>query len=118
MNDYPKIFDKQPEITPELLKDFETRGLLVPAKTTHKSDRRVAQVTNPTGGEVVGYSLLAKKLRDGEVSPDDARALLVIEATREKGPRDTHIPRLITRAFTADKEHALEQVDSWAKNQN
>lgn len=115
--DYPKIFDKQPKITKALLSDLEKRGLIVAAKSLHKSERRTAEVTNPTAGEVVGYSLLAKKLRDGEISQGDARLLLVIEATREKGPRETHVTRLASNAFTTEKEKVLEQVEAWAKKQ-
>lgn len=115
--DYPKIFDKQPKITKALLTDLEKRGLIVPATSLHKSERRTAQVSNPTAGEVIGYSLLAKKFRDGEISQEDARILLVIESTREKGPRSTHVTRLVSNAFTTDKERVLVQVEAWAKNQ-
>lgn len=114
---YPKLFDKQPQINKPLLADLEKRGLIVSAKSTHKSERRVAEVTNPTAGEVIGYSLLAKKFRDGEISQLDARILLVIEATRAKGPRETHIARLVSNAFTADKGKALSKVESWARIQ-
>jgi len=114
--DYPKIFDKQPKITKALLADLEKRGLLVAPKSLHKSERRTAEVTNSTAGEVIGYSLLAKKFRDGEISQEDARILLVIESTREKGPRETHVARLASNAFTTDKESVLEKVEEWAKN--
>ena len=110
--EYPKIFDKQPRITKELLVDLERRGLIVPAKSLHKSERRTVEVANPTAGEVVGYSLLAKKFSLGQVSQDDARALLVLETTRKKGPRETHIFRFINAAFAADKAKILKQVEA------
>lgn len=117
---YPKIFDNQPEITPEMLTDLQDRGLLVPEKSTHKGERRTTEVTNPTAGEVVGYSLLAEKLKNGEISQDDARILLVLETAREKGPRDTHTARLISKAFNVEKEKVLKRVNEgakkWAKN--
>lgn len=114
---YPKIFDKQPKITKTLLIDLEKRGLIVPAKSLHKSERRTAEVTNPTAGEVIGYSLLAKKFKEGAISQEDARALLVIETVRAKGPRETHIFRLINTAFSTDKTEILRRVTSWAKKQ-
>lgn len=115
--DYPNIFDKQPKITKALLLDLEKRGLIVAPKSLHKSERRTAEVTNPTAGEVIGYSLLAIKFKNGAISQEDARALLVIESTRAKGPRETHVTRLISNAFTTDKAEVLEQVGSWAKKQ-
>lgn len=114
---YPKLFDKQPQINKPFLAELEKRGLIVSAKSTHKSERRVAEVTNPTAGEVIGYSLLAKKFRDGEISQFDARMLLVIESARAKGPRDTHVSRLASNAFTTDKEQVLSKVESWARIQ-
>lgn len=116
MTEYPKIFDKQPKITKALLSGLEKRGLIVKPKSLHKSERRTAEVTNPTAGEVVGYSLLAEKFRDGKISQEDARILLVLESTREKGPRDTHVTRLVSNAFTTDKESVIKKVEAWAKN--
>lgn len=112
---YPILFENQPEITPELLERLESRGLIVPAKSTHKGERRTAEVSNPTAGEVIGYSLLAKRLKEGAIDQTDARVLLIIEATREKGPRETHISRLVTNAFISDKTKLLDKVEKWAK---
>lgn len=110
---YPKLFDGQPEITPGLLADLESRGLIVPEKTLHKSERRTAQVSNPTAGEVIGYSLLAKRFKDGAVSQGDARVLLVLETARDKGPRETHVSRLLANAYVSDKSNVLEKVQAW-----
>jgi hypothetical protein len=116
--EYPELFDNQPEITPNLLADLEDRGLIVPEKSLHKSDRRTAEVSNPTAGEVIGYSLLAKKFKAGEITQDDARALLVIETTRDKGPRETHISRLMANVFVTDKTRITVKVQEWqAKKQ-
>ena len=114
---YPELFKDQPEITPEVLQDLESRGLIVSEKSEHRGERRRTSVTNATAGEVVGYSLLAAKLKDGEISQEDARVLLVIEATRPKGPRETHISRLVTNAFAFDKMQVQRRIMSWAKNQ-
>lgn len=113
---YPKLFENQPTIDAKLLKDLEDRGLLVSEKSIHSGERRTATVTNPTAGEVVGYSLFANKLKDGEISQGDARILLAIEATREKGPRETHVSRLITNAFAQDRMKIQSEVMLWAKN--
>ena len=112
---YPALFENQPEITPELLTDLEDRGLIVPEKSLHKGERRTAQISNPTAGEVVGYSLLSKKFKDGAITQEDARVLLVIETTRKGGPRETHVSRLITNAFVSDKTQVLVEVQKWAK---
>jgi len=114
--DYPKLFDDQPEINEGLLADLEARGLIVPEKSLHKSDRRTAEVSNPTAGEVIGYSLLACKFKAGEITQEDARVLLVIEATRAKGPRETHVSRLLANAFVSDRTKIMVEVQKWAKN--
>lgn len=113
---YPVLFDDQPEITPELLADLQARGLIVPEKSLHQSDRRTAEVSNPTAGEVIGYSLLARKFKAGEITQEDARVLLVIEATRAKGARETHISRLLANAYVQDKARIMIEVQKWAKN--
>lgn len=113
---YPKLFEDQPEITKEILSGLEKRGLLVAAKSLHKSEQRTAEVTNRTAGDVIGYSLLSKKFKERAITQADARILLVIESTRAKGPRDTHTARLILNAFVADKSEVLKRVESWAKN--
>ena len=117
--DYPTLFDKQPKITAKLIKGLQDRKLLVPEKSLHKSERRTAQVTNPTAGEVIGYSLLAEKLKGGEISQDDARILLVLETVRVKGPRETHVARLVSKAFNGEKGRVLKSVEVsarvWAK---
>lgn len=114
---YPELFENQPKITAKVLADFEKRGLVVPEKTIHEGERRTTAVTNPTAGEVVGYSLLAAKLRDNEISQEDARALLVIETVRENGPRDTHVSRLLTNAFAYDKMQVQSKILEWVGNQ-
>lgn len=116
---YPSLFkDRQPVITSEVLKDLETRGLIVPSKTLHKGKRRVAEVTNRTAGEVVSYAPLSKKLKNSEISPEDARTLLLIECNRKKGARKTHVDRLLTNAFITDKKDILRKVDEWAKKRS
>jgi hypothetical protein len=112
---YPELFENQPEITPELLTDLEDRGLIVPEKSLHKSERRTAQISNRKAGEVVGYSLLSKKFKDGAITQDRARILLVIETTRNGGPRESHVSRLITNAYVADKTRVLVKVQSWVR---
>lgn len=123
---YPRLFDGQPQTTKAVLADLKRKGLAVPDTTTHKVNpgdtgcpggRQTSTISNPTAGDVVGYSLLAKKLKDGEVSQVDARHLLAIEATREKGPRATHVSRLISNAFSKDKKRVLKAIEIWAKKQ-
>lgn len=113
---YPKLFENQPKITEKLLAVLEKRGLIVSDKSLHQGERRTTVVSNPTAGEIIGYSLLAKKLKAGEVSQDDARVLLAIEACREKGPRETHIGRLIPKAFEMEKENVINKINSWREN--
>lgn len=126
MDKYPIIFDKQPKITKGLLADLEKRGLIVPEKSRHtvnpgdpkaQGGRQTEFVSNPTAGDVVGYSILAKKFRDGDISQEDARVLLVIESTREKGPRETHISRLLANVFASNKQKVLAKVEAWARIQ-
>lgn len=121
---YPTLFDGQPKITKKLLADFEKRGLIVPEKSQHnvnpgkpntRGGRQTSVVKNCKAGEVVGYNLLANKLRDGEISQEDARLLLCIEATRDGGPRETHVSRLVIMAFSTDKKGVLRKVEQWAK---
>ena len=114
--EYPQLFDNQPEITPDLLADLEGRGLIVPEKSLHKSERRTAEVSNPTAGEVIGYSLLAKKFKAGEITQDDARVLLAIEASRDKGPRETHVSRLMANVYGEEKTRVTLKVAEWSKN--
>lgn len=112
---YPKLFENQPKITTDLLTELEKRGLIISAKSLHKGNRRTAEVSNPTAGEVIGYSLLATKLKDDEISQDDARILLAIEAIREKGPRETHVTRLVSKAFATEKKKVIKKINYWNK---
>ncbi len=113
---YPQLFDDQEEITPELLAGLERHGLIVPEKSPQSGERRHMSVRNPTAGDVIGYSLLADKLKGGSISPKTAQTLLVLETARAKGPRDTHTARLITLAFATDKAEVQTRIDAWAKN--
>lgn len=106
---YPKVFNLTEKEVTKNLPELVARGLVVSEKSTHTSDRRTAQITNPTAGEVVGYSLLASKFKNKEISQKDARILLAIESNRAGGPRSTHVPRLISRAY-ADDRAAIESV--------
>ena len=113
---YPKLFSSQPEITPELLENLEKKGFIVPATSINDNKLRVAEVTNPTAGDVVGYVSLSVTMRNG-LSQTDAQALVVIEATRKGGPRESHINRLISFIFNSGKKKVKKKVEEWAKNQ-
>ncbi len=115
MKEYPKLFAEQPAITRKVIANLQRRGLLTAPVSLHDSERRVALVSNPTSGDVVGYVQLSNKLKERAISQDDARALLSIEAAREKGPRKTHIQRLMPRVFVEEKAEALRKVQEHAR---
>ena len=112
---YPKLFKKQkmPDITEKVFDNLVKQGLVVAETTTHESEKRVAEVSNPTAGQVVGYGLLAEKLKQGYVTQTEARQLLCIEAARPNGARETHIARLINIAFMQDKNEILEAIENY-----
>jgi hypothetical protein len=114
---YPILFDHQKAITPARVMELQSLGLVVPDKTMHTGDRRSASVTNRTAGEVVGYSILADKLKHGEIDQATARDLLSIEAARKGGPRDTHLARLLANAYVSEKTQILEKVSQWGEKQ-
>lgn len=111
---FPKLFKNQPKITRETLIDFKARGLITSQKSLHESKRRTVYVANPSAGDVVGYLQLANKLKANEITQKDARLLLAIEATREKGPRQSHIDRLILVAFADDRAEVLNKIKQFS----
>ena len=124
-----KLFNRQPRMTKAAITDLEQRGLLVAEKTQRCPEYKHKQsceyeVTNQTAGDVVGYIPLSKAIKRNEISQEDARRLLVIEALRKNGkPRQTHIARLMVVAYATSKSqitNRIEQIakEQWAKNQN
>ncbi len=116
---YPQLFPDQPEITPDTLRQLRVKGLIVPPTTARYRAGIRDKVTNRTAGEVVGYNILAKKFASGQVSQQDAQLLLVIEATRAKGARKTHVGRLAEHALalSTTKNEVIEKVRAWDPKQ-
>tara|TARA_R100001530_G_scaffold97848_1_gene68043 strand:+ start:545 stop:904 length:360 start_codon:yes stop_codon:yes gene_type:complete len=110
---YPDLFKDQPLITADLLAKLTKQGLIVPDTTRHESERRDCEVANPSAGQVVGYTLLAARFTEGKIDQETARVLLVVEATREGGPRKTHVDRLLANAWVGDRRRATAKIKSW-----
>ena len=86
------------------IQEMVERGLVVPEKSTRVTGTHVDRLTNETAGDVVSYKPLAFLLRDKAITPEDARALLWLEANRRSGrPRSTHVNRLLVVAFSKIK---------------
>jgi hypothetical protein len=114
---YPILFDHQKEITSARVEKLKALGLVVPDNTLHGGDRRTTNVKNPTAGEVVGYSILARKFKDGEITQELARDLLSIEAARKGGPRETHTARLLANSYGTEKINIVKKVLQWGQKQ-
>lgn len=114
-----KLFTRQPKFTEADVDDLTERGLLTPEKSVQKSTRRECEIANPTAGNVARYNILADKLKNREVSEDDARRLLVIETCRPNGrPRQTHIDRLLVAAFAEEKSSVLSNIENVLKERH
>ncbi len=106
------IFDGQPEITEDTLKELEKARLIVSEKTSHFGLKRVAEVRNKKIGHVVGYNLLCDAIKSGEMTQERARALVVIELAKTNGkPRQQVLDRLLTHAFVGDKAQVKERIE-------
>ena len=104
MRKYNNPFGKEEIPTECKIKEMVQRGLVVPATSTRVTGTQIDKLPNETAGDVVSYKPLASLLRDKVVSPDDARALLWLEANRRSGrPRRTHVNRLLVVAFSEIK---------------
>lgn len=103
---HPILFDDQPCITEKLLADFRKRGLLSKAEVVRKNSK----YANKFKDNVVSYTALNEKLKNNEISVDDAKALIAIEATREAGIRKSHLDRLSYLIYSAGKEELYARI--------
>ena len=104
MTKYNNPFGKEEIPTESKVKEMVERGLVVPDTSTRVTGTQVDKLPNETAGDVVSYKPLASLLRDKVISPEDARALLWLEANRRSGrPRRTHVNRLLVVAFSEIK---------------
>lgn len=111
-----KLFKSQPKLNKVAILGLTNRGLLVPQKSPRQRATCTDEITNSNAGEVVSYRPLDQLLRGGKISQDDARRLLVIEATRQNGrPRQSHISRLMVVAFAEDKTAVLDRIEEVRK---
>lgn len=114
---YPKLFKGQKAITQIRLDELEQDGFIVPKKSLHDGVNRSAEISNPTAGNVVGYTYLAEKYKRDEITQNVARDLLSIEAARNGGPRMSHVTCLVKKAFAEDKRGLLWKIEEWAQKQ-
>ena len=104
MTKYNNPFGKEEIPTESKVKEMVERGLVVPDTSTRVTGTQVDKLPNETAGDVVSYKPLASLLRDKAITPEDAKALLWLEANRRSGrPRRTHVNRLLVVAFSEIK---------------
>lgn len=108
------IFKDEQPITDEDIKHLEDKGLIVKKEVAIQGGPRDGHTqTNRTAGEVVCQKAFYKALNTAKVGQKDARQLLIIEAGRKGGSRNSHVQKLVNLAFFDDKMEILSKVEKF-----
>ena len=111
----PKLFPDQKPITQADRIELEKMGLLVPEKSQYTGQREGQEQTNKSAGQVISYRPFYKALQTAKVTQEVARKLLVIEANRPEGPRNTHVLKLSALSFFDEKMNTIRKVENYGK---
>lgn len=114
---YPQLFDKQPSMNVDDIKDLLDRGFIVPESFTHAG--RGDQVSNQNPGDLFSFTVLRQVLsKQREFTMDDAKRLVLIETTRKNGrPRASHLARFLNVIESCERGNVLTKINQWVKNQ-
>lgn len=108
------LFPEEQPITDKDIARLEKKGLLVPSQSTINGGPRDGHVqTNRTAGELVCHKAFYKALSKGTVNQKDARQLLLIEAGRKTGSRNSHVQKLVALAFFDEKMKAIRIIEKF-----
>jgi len=110
---YPKLFDKQPSMNVDDIKDLLDRGFIVPESFTHAG--RGDQVSNQYSGDLFSFTVLRQVLsKQREFTIDDAKRLILIETTRKNGrPRMSHLARFLRVVENCERAEILTKIKQW-----
>ena len=108
------IFKDVQPITDEDIAHLENKGFLVKPQVTIKGGPRSGHTqTNRNAGEVVCHRAFYDALGKGTTTQRDARQLLLIEAGRKGGSRNSHVQKLLNLAFFEDKMEAMGIIEKF-----
>lgn len=108
------IFQDEQPVTDKDIKRLESMGLLVKKEVPIQGGPRAGHTqTNRTAGEVVCQKALYRAFQQAKITQKDARKLLIIEAGRKGGSRNSHVQKLLNLAFFDDKMAVLKKVEKF-----
>lgn len=106
------IFKNDQPITDKDITRLESKGLLVKKEVPIDGGPRDGHTqTNKTAGQVVCQKALYRAFNQAKVTQKDARQLLIIEAGRKGGSRNSHVQKLLNVCFFDDKMDVLKKVE-------
>jgi|DEB0MinimDraft_6_1074348.scaffolds.fasta_scaffold00032_33 hypothetical protein len=108
------IFKNDQPITDKDIARLESKGLLVKKEVPIDGGPRDGHTqTNKTAGQVVCQKALYRAFNQAKVTQKDARQLLIIEAGRKGGSRNSHVQKLLNVCFFDDKVEVMEKVEKF-----